>query len=135
MSLPETKNSCPVCAAEGKPPPAVLGCPRGECRLRDLPDGEKSRIRELRGCSHVRSHLYSMGFVPGTEVVVYGHGETGCRVQLRDICVVLDPETADSILCDTTHGGEADPLTCRDMRLRDLFGWRPHPVKKGKHHV
>lgn len=113
VSLPESKNSCPVCAAEGKPVSAFIGCPRGECRLRDLPDGVKSRIRELRGCRHLRSHLYSMGFVPGTEVVVYGYGETGCRVQLRDICVVLDPETAGCILCDAAHGAKTGTSACR----------------------
>lgn len=86
-------DNTPVCAACSARKP-------GECCLRDLPDGALTRVRKLRGCPNLRSRLYSLGFVPGTEILVHGHGTAGCRIEVRDTCVVLDGESAGCILCD-----------------------------------
>lgn len=73
---------------------------RAACRLHDLPDGVRACVRELRGCRHLRTRLYALGLTPGAEVTVRCHGNAGCRVEVRDTCVVLDRESADSVLCD-----------------------------------
>lgn len=80
--------------------PICPACNPGECCLRDLPEGALTRVRKLRGCPNLRSRLYSLGFVPGTEILVHGHGDAGCRIEVRDTCVVLDGESADCIFCD-----------------------------------
>ena len=122
MRLPDTDVACAVCAAERKPDLAPLPFPHGGCRLRDLPDGTTARVRELHGCSHLRSRLYSLGIVPGTEITVHGQGDGGCRVQLRDTCVVLDCESAGCIMCDGVHGRDAGRFSCGHGVLRSLFG-------------
>ncbi len=98
----------------------------GECRLRDVPDGVKTRVRELRGCRHLRSRLYSLGLTPGAEITVHGHGDGGCRVEVRDTCLVLDCESADNILCDEVAGpGAVGPVRGRTT-LRGLFERHGH---------
>lgn len=69
------------------------------CRLRDIPEGGRARILRIRGCGRMRSRLCAMGFTPGTTVTVCGGG-AGCRVQVRDICYVLDCDCAENIVCD-----------------------------------
>ena len=98
-------KSGPVCPACAEREPAGGICPHGAggCCLRDLPDGARTHVRALRGGRQSRSRLYSLGFVPGTEVLVSGRGEAGCRVQVRDTCVVLDCESACNILCDAVE--------------------------------
>ena len=83
---------------------ACVGAQR-ECCLREVPEGTHVRVRGLRGCGGVRSRLCALGFTPGTEITVCGSGENGCRVQVRDTCVVLDCGSAESILCDDDSGG------------------------------
>ena len=78
------------------------------CCLREMPAGVRTRVRELRGCGRSRSHLCALGFTPGTEITVYGRGANGCRVRVRDTCVVLDCDSAENILCDT--GLEEDSI-------------------------
>ncbi|MDR3074127.1 MAG: ferrous iron transport protein A [Deltaproteobacteria bacterium] len=73
--------------------------------LQDMPEGVCVRVREISGCGKLRSRLYAIGFTPGVEVLVCGQGENGCRVQVRDICVVLDRDSARSILCAPPSSG------------------------------
>lgn len=95
-------DHCPVYPAEEDALASSAAWPYGHagCRLRDLPDGVRTHVRALRGCQRLRSRLYSLGLIPGVEITVRGHGEAGCRVEVRDTCVVLDRESADSVLCD-----------------------------------
>ena len=110
--------SCSACLAEGKSIPLPEACPHGECPLSDVPDGTRTHVRELRGCRQLRSRLYSLGFTPGTEITMHGRGDAGCRVEVRDVCVVLDCDSAGSILCDETGSAVA----ARGNRpLRGLF--------------
>lgn len=67
--------------------------------LLDLPPGTRVRVRELRGNRRLRSRLYSLGLLPGAVVTLCGRNSTGCRIQMRDTCVVLDCESAGGILC------------------------------------
>ncbi|SBW09068.1 FeoA family protein (modular protein) [uncultured delta proteobacterium] len=125
----------PACGAEGGLSPASEACPRGNggCRLRDLPDGVRTHVRELRGCQRLRSRLYSLGLVPGTEIIVRGQGDTGCRIEVRDTCVVLDCESAANIVCDEVGGGRDAPDPCRGASLQTLFG-RHARGRKGERH-
>ncbi len=104
MSAQIPDCSCPACSTGKKAEiSASETCPADECPLNDIPDGVRTHVRELRGCRQLRSRLYSLGFTPGTEITVYGHNDAGCRVQVRDTCVVLDCESADNILCGETR--------------------------------
>ena len=130
MRVSDSEFACPVCSAEGTAAPA--GETRlfpGECRLRDLPDGARTHVRELRGCRHLRSRLYSLGLVPGTAITVHGRGDAGCRVEVRDTCLVLDCESASSILCDAVAGEAVIP--CRDGS-HGLFGCHGRKGRKGE---
>ena len=133
MHSPDSKFSCPVCSTEETAGAPVTVCPHGECRLQELPDGARTHVRELRGCRHLRSRLYSLGFIPGTEIMVQGRGDAGCRVQVKDTCVVLDSESADSILCDAVGGGNISSL-CGHMTLKGLFERHGRRGRKGENH-
>ena len=85
---------------------------RAACCLRDVPEGTSVRVRGLRGGGGMRSRLCSLGFTPGTEVTVCGRGLGGCRVQLRDTCVVLDRDCAENILCDDSSFAGRNPAHC-----------------------
>ena len=52
----------------------------------------------------MRSRLCALGFTPGAEILVYKGENAGCRVQVRDTCVVLDNDSAESVLCDAGSG-------------------------------
>ena len=69
-------------------------------------DGIAARVNCVRGCDGIRSRLCALGFTPGTSITVYEGGECGCRVQVRDTCVVLDSDSAENILCDAGSGVE-----------------------------
>jgi len=102
-------------------------CPHhdaGENCLMDLPAGTRVRVRELRGDRRLRSRLYSMGLLPGTEVTLCGRNDTGCRIQVRDTCLVLDCESAGSILCcDISRGHELS--SCEGRHWHPGGGHRP----------
>lgn len=70
------------------------------------PEGKAARVNSVRGCDGIRSRLCALGFTPGVSITVYEGGGSGCRVQVRDTCVVLDPDSAGNILCDTGSGVE-----------------------------
>lgn len=100
MNVPDSR--CPLPAAT---------CPyhdAGENCLMDLSAGTRVRVRELRGNRRLRSRLYSLGLLPGTEITLCGRNDTGCRIQVRDTCVVLDCESAGSILCCDLFRGDDD---------------------------
>ncbi|MDL2209403.1 ferrous iron transport protein A [Desulfovibrio sp. OttesenSCG-928-O18] len=98
--------------------------------LRDMPEGTPVRVREVRGCRKVLSRLCALGITPGAELTLCGRGEGGCRVQVRDTCIVLDRDCAESILCvpprctDGRHGHHACDA-CRVHR---------EPCDGGRHH-
>lgn len=72
-----------------------------ECCLGNYPTGTRLRIRKLRGCGAITSRLYALGFTPGTTLIVCGSGGAqGCRVQVRDTCMVLDACASGVIVCD-----------------------------------
>lgn len=110
----------PDCGCKGIFPgesgfPDGVTCP-GQCCLREVPEGKHVRVRGLRGGGGMRSRLCALGFTPGTEVTVYGSGENGCRVQVRDTCVVLDCGSAENILCDAESGAETLHSLCNGAR-------------------
>ena len=90
----------------------ACGTMHNECCLRDMPEGAHARVRDVRGCARVRSRLCSLGFTPGTQITVYGRGANGCRVQVRDTCVVLDCDVAESIVCDFLPRGVTVAEAC-----------------------
>lgn len=73
--------------------------------LHDMPEGQPAQVRELRGCRQTLSRLCALGITPGVEITLCGKGGNGCRVQVRDTCVVLDGDCAGSILCVPPQGG------------------------------
>jgi Fe2+ transport system protein FeoA len=75
------------------------------CCLYNLPEGACARVHSLNGCRDVCARLHALGFTPGAEVVSCGAGARGCRVRVRDACVVLDEDVAHSILCDMPGAG------------------------------
>lgn len=99
MNSSGTKDQYPPPAA-GEPVEGACPHECGECRLSELPDGVRVRVRELRGGRHLRARLYALGLVPGTEITLCDHGDSSCRIQVRDTCLVLDGESADSVLCE-----------------------------------
>ena len=132
MNTPGSEDRYPPCPVARA---TVDACPHecGECLLPELPDGARTRVRQLRGGRHLRSRLYALGLVPGTEITMCGHGDSGCRVQVRDTCVVLDGESANSVLCD-----EACPI-CADAGRHGGSGLRRflehcRHGRKGGHH-
>lgn len=101
----------------------------GQCSLRDLPDGARARVRAFQGNPRVRSRLHALGITPGTDVLMCGRGVNGCRVQVRDTCVVLDCEVAGNIFCDARHGDapacgicDLDERECRCREKRNKGG-------------
>lgn len=74
-----------------------------ELCLRDMPEGAPARVRKLRGCEKTLSRLCALGITPGVEIILCGKGRNGCRIQVRDTCVVLDCDCAGSILCAPPH--------------------------------
>ncbi|GHV53645.1 iron transporter [Deltaproteobacteria bacterium] len=76
-------------------------------RLRDMPDGARLLVREIHGCRKTRSRILALGLTPGTEIVVSGAAVNGCRVCVRETCIVLDPESAGNILCAPSPGSAA----------------------------
>lgn len=88
-----------------------------ECTLRDLPSGRRARIRSLTGRSCDRSRLCALGFTPGTEIEVSACCG-GLRVRLRNSCVVLDSDLAQSIVCVQTPQPEAAASCCCGKRGR-----------------
>lgn len=132
MNAQESGSLCPVCSEKE---PAAGVCPhvRSGCPLRELPDGARSRVRVVRCGQGLRSRLYSLGFVPGTEIMMNGHGDAGCRVQVRDTCVVLDCESADSILCDAADEAGAPSCPSRTGVPGRFFDRFRHGREGGNH--
>ena len=77
---------------------------RGICRRLRGAEGVSVRVSSLRCCDGMRSRLCALGFTPGAEIIVYKGENAGCRVQVRDTCVALDYDSAESILCDAGSG-------------------------------
>lgn len=77
--------------------PAVQSC----CLL-DAPCNEKLRVEELTGNPQIRSRLYSLGILPGTEIEVCRNGEKGCVcIKVRQSCLLLSEDMAESVFCLT----------------------------------
>lgn len=78
--------------------------------LLDMPCGRKLRVEELTGSPSVRSRLYSMGILPGTEMEVCrpSDGSSCLCVRVRQSSLVLDETMAGSIMCRP-----ADDNDCR----------------------
>ena len=104
--------SCPVCSAKKTGSLESEAYSGGACLLKDIPHGARTHVRKLRGCRQLRSRLHSLGFTPGTEITVHGQGDTGCRVQVRDTCIVLDCDSAGNILCDDINHPETTAALC-----------------------
>ena len=103
--------SCPACSAENAGIPESETRSGGACLLKDIPDGVRTHVQKLRGGRQLRSRLHSLGFTPGTEITVHGQGDAGCRVLVRDTCIVLDCDSAGNILCDEIgHSGTTATL-------------------------
>lgn len=94
----------PLPEAAPGPAPAASRDEAGECCLRDMPEGARAKVRKLRGCRRTLSRLCALGITPGTEIVLNGLGSNGCRVQVRDTCVVIDCDSAESIVCASPFG-------------------------------
>lgn len=69
--------------------------------LLDAPAGRKLRVERLNGSREIRSRLYSMGILPGTEVEVYNAARgKGCVcVRVRQGSLVLGESMAEAVCC------------------------------------
>ena len=77
--------------------------------LLDMPSGCMLRVEELTGSPSVRSKLYSMGILPGTEMELRGQGcNKGCVcVRVRGCTLVLGESMAKCIFCRAADENEA----------------------------
>lgn len=71
--------------------------------LLDMPAGCKLRVEELTGSPSIRSKLYAMGILPGTEVELcrQGCGKGSVCLRVRQSSLVLGESMARSIFCST----------------------------------
>lgn len=68
--------------------------------LLDVPCGKKLRVQELTGTPSIRSRLYSLGILPGTEMEVCKNGGSQCVcVRVRQSSVVLGDGMAEAVYC------------------------------------
>lgn len=81
--------------------------------LLDMPAGCKLRVEELTGSPSIRSKLYAMGILPGTEVELcrQGCGKGSVCLRVRQSSLVLGESMAKSIFCSTAE--EKPALTHR----------------------
>lgn len=77
------------------------------CSLLDVPAGCRARVVALSAAPAMRSRLYALGFLPGTEVEVCTDcgGPGSRRVRIRDACLVLGENMAEHISCIIPGGG------------------------------
>ena len=70
--------------------------------LLDAPAGRKLLVKRLNGNREIRSRLYSMGILPGTELEVRraGHGKGCVCVRVRQSSLVLGESLAEAVCCD-----------------------------------
>lgn len=76
--------------------------------LLEMPGGCKLRVEELNGSPSVRSRLYSMGILPGTEVELRRQScnKGSVCVRVRGSSLVLCESMANCILCRTADENE-----------------------------
>ena len=69
--------------------------------LLDAPRGRKLRVEQLNGSREIRSRLYSLGILPGTELEVYNAARgKGCVcVRVRQGSRVLGESMAEAVCC------------------------------------
>lgn len=74
--------------------------------LLDMPAGCKLKVEELVGSPSVRSKLYAMGILPGTEVEVSRQacGKGSVCIRVRQCSLVLGEGMAKCIFCRTLDG-------------------------------
>ena len=93
--------------------------------LLDAPSGRKLRVDHLNGSREIRSRLYSMGILPGTELEVYNASRgNGCVcVRVRQASVVLGETMAEAV-CYADEGpcqaAESCRLECASRHLAGL---------------
>lgn len=83
--------------------------------LLDSPSGRKLRVEELVGSPSMRSRLYAMGILPGTEMEVCrrGCGKNGSVcVRVRQCSLVLGEGMANAIFCRPADENEHHSLLC-----------------------
>lgn len=75
--------------------------------LLDMPSGCKLCVEELTGSPSMRSRLYSMGILPGTEMELCrgGCGSGTVCVRVRHCSLVLGEGMARAIFCRPADGG------------------------------
>jgi len=78
-----------------------MDIPQTAVPLLDAPRGCKLRVEELIGSPSVRSRLYSMGILPGTEMELCrgGCGGGSVCVRVRQCSLVLGEGMAKAIFC------------------------------------
>lgn len=89
--------------------------------LLDMPSGCTLRVEELTGSPSMRSRLYALGILPGTEMEVCGRAcaKGAVCVRVRQSSLVLGEGMARSIsCCETDAGGPGR------RRRRRGWGWR-----------
>ena len=69
--------------------------------LLDAPRGRKLRVEQLNGSREIRSRLYALGILPGTELEVYNAARgKGCVcVRVRAGSLVLGESMAEAVCC------------------------------------
>lgn len=100
--------------------------------LADMPCGSVLLVESVDGSPELRSKLYSLGILPGTEMKVFRHGcDRGCLcVRVRHSSLVLSEEMARAVVCR--------PADCERRRHHPhvLFGGgrcRAHQAHHGHH--
>lgn len=72
-----------------------------EILLSSAPQGGRFRVKRHLSCMRQRRHFCALGLTPGTEIELRRRECCGaCSLMVRDGCLVLDPESASSIVCE-----------------------------------
>lgn len=77
-----------------------------QCCLLDLPKGQTARISHMDTSGRDLARLCSLGFTPGAEVTLCSANQGGCRVQVRDTCLVLTDDVARDVFCSFSPENE-----------------------------
>ncbi len=90
--------------------------------LLDAPAGSKMRVLSLSGGNAMRSRLYSLGIMPGTEIEIFHNCCCGSsrRISVRGSALVLGAGMAEKIICDLLVEGDTKPHTQNECICSDI---------------
>lgn len=100
--------------------------------LLDMPSGCKLCVEELTGSPSVRSRLYSLGILPGTEVEVCRQacGKGSICLRVRQCSLVLSEGMAREVRCRMVDGGHH-----HRRHNHGRWGWFGFGHEEGHGHV